>query len=125
MRELVALVLAPWALIGGLASLWRQHAAGGASGEHRSWGMPWATQSKLLVCSDQPLSRDVMASAVRELVLRHARRGSSVRASHTWQFRLVSSDLMPSACSSDVAARPWQFRRQSLAFKRARTPAAL
>ena len=51
-------------LLGGLARPWRQHAAGGANGEHRSWGMLWTTPSKWLVCSGLPLSEDVLSSAV-------------------------------------------------------------
>ena len=44
----------------------RQHAAGGVSGEHRSWGMLWATPRKWLLRGDRPFSEDVLSSAVRE-----------------------------------------------------------
>ena len=97
----------PWTLLGGLVRPWRQHAAGGASGQHRSWGMLWTTQSKWLLRSDRPLSEDVRSSAARELKRRHTTEPShhqSQMRSHTTgshMFRSLSSGAPGCVARSD------------------------
>ena len=49
----------PCALFGGLACPWRQHTAGGATGEHRSWAMQCAAQHKWPLRNGRTLSVDV------------------------------------------------------------------